>query len=400
MGRRSEAEIWSEEQFGQVELGDARRTARLVRMGTRAAENPSGKLSEVFTCAKELDAAYDFVERAQTSLEALDRGIGRATARQCIGPSRIRVAVDGSSTHLTDETGNKGFGRIGADGRGAKGLKVMTALAVDSDGMPLGLLGQTWWARPVALKRSRKQKTGERRKKRPSEKETRYWLETLERAAERLEEVGARGWFPLDREGDAWPTLLALSQSGHVFTVRSAWDRVVQTTGRDKQYFRRWVAASPSVGSYELDVPGHGGRTARRAHMVLRATQATLRLRDKRTGRIHPLTVHAVWVHEQGTTPVGEKPLDWMLLTNAPIESFEAACEVVRGYAMRWRIEDFPRVADGLDEEPSVARDSRASGQPGGARLDELLRPVLPVEVHPSLAAHQRGSCKVGETEV
>jgi len=28
-------------------------------------------------------------------------------------------------------------------------------------------------------------------------------------------------------------------------------------------------------------------------------------------------------------------------LTNAPIESFEAACEGVRGYAMRWRIEDF-----------------------------------------------------------
>jgi hypothetical protein len=356
MGKRSEAEIWAQEQFGSIALGDARRTARLVRIGRRAAENPSGKLSEVFTIAKELDAAYDFVEREQTSLKALDRGIGQATARKlkaldrgigqatarkCIGRGRIRVVVDGSSTHLTDETGNKGFGRIGADGRGAKGLKVMTGLAVGADGATLGLLGQTWWARPPAPKRSAKQKTKERRKKRPSEKELRYWRETIERAAERLEEVGVEGWFQLDREGDAWPTLLALSQSGHLFTVRSAWDRAVQTTGRDKQYLRGRMAASPSFGCYELDVPGHGGRRARKAHMVLHAAQITLRLRDKRTGRIHPLTVQVVWVHEQGTTPAREKPLNWMLLTNAPIDSFEAACEVVRGYAMRWRIEEF-----------------------------------------------------------
>jgi hypothetical protein len=48
-----------------------------------------------------------------------------------------------------------------------------------------------------------------------------------------------------------------------------------------------------------------------------------------------------VWVHEQGTTPAGEKPLDWMLLTNAPFETMEAASEVVLGYSMRWRIEEF-----------------------------------------------------------
>src|ERR1700681_3163659 len=48
--------------FGEAELGDARRATRLVRMVARAAERPSGKLSEVFAVAKELDAAYDFVE--------------------------------------------------------------------------------------------------------------------------------------------------------------------------------------------------------------------------------------------------------------------------------------------------------------------------------------------------
>src|SRR5262249_12128853 len=69
----------------------------------------------------------------------------------------------------------------------------------------------------------------------------------------------------------------------------------------------------------------------------------TLRLRDKRTSKAFPLRVRVVWVHEQGTTPHGEKPLDWMLLTNAPIDTDHEARDIVLAYSMRWRIEEFHR---------------------------------------------------------
>jgi len=46
-------------------------------------------------------------------------------------------------------------------------------------------------------------------------------------------------------------------------------------------------------------------------------------------------------VREHGTEPPGEKPLDWMLLTNAPIDSIQAIRRVVLGYSTRWRIEEF-----------------------------------------------------------
>src|SRR5262249_4440129 len=157
---------------------------------------------------------------------------------------RVRIPVDGSSTKLTDETGQKGLGRIGTDAAGARGLKVITALAVGPDGLPMGILGQSWWARPNAPARSRKQKGNDRARKKPEQKEIGYWLQTIERAATRLEEAGVLGWFQLDREADAWPTLLALSESGHWFTVRSAWDRLIEATGRDKHYLRAHLAAS------------------------------------------------------------------------------------------------------------------------------------------------------------
>src|SRR5262249_6516011 len=143
----------------------------------------------------------------------------------------------------------------------------------------------------------------------------------IERAAQRLEEAQARGWFQLDREGDAWPMLLVLAATGHWFTVRSAWDRVVAAAGHDKQYLRAHIAATPRIGSYDLDVPANGTRGARRARMVVHAASVTLQMRDERTSRKMPLSLHVVWVHEEGTAPAGEKGLDWMLLTNAPVSN-------------------------------------------------------------------------------
>jgi hypothetical protein len=291
-----------------------------------------------------LDGAYDFVESDKLSVASLEAAVGRSAARQCAQQSRVWVAVDGSSLTLTDGPNDKGFGPIGNVRAGWHGLKVNNALAVGADGVPIGVLAQSWWARPKGRLRTLKQCKRERVRKKPHQKETRYWLQTIERSAERLLAAGALGWFQLDREADAWPMLLSLSNSGHWFTVRSAWDRLLADTGRDKQYLRGRMASTEPIGSYDLEVPARWARQARRAHMVIHAAQVTLLLREKMNGKKpHPFRVQVVWTHEQGTTPAGEKPLDWMLLTNAPIHSIDAARAVVVGYSTRWRIEEFHR---------------------------------------------------------
>jgi Transposase DNA-binding/Transposase Tn5 dimerisation domain len=336
----AQTESWAREEFGTAALGDARRTARLVQVVARAAAHPSGKLSEVFQSARELDAAYDFVERDQTSVERLQAAVGLATVRSCEGPY-VFVPVDGSSVNLTDRTGKKGFGSIGSLKSGASGLKVMNALAVGADGVTLGVLAQSWWARKHAKHRTAKQKKRDSVRRKTDEKETRYWLDTIAIAAERLNSRNARAWFQLDREGDAWPTLLKLSQSGHLFTVRSAWDRVLETVGVDKEYVRAKLAASAAIGSYELVIPRNGARKARHATMTMHAVEVTLVLLNKETKKREPLRVNVVWVHELGTPPSGEMPLNWMLFTNAPIDTIESARRVVFGYSLRWRIEEF-----------------------------------------------------------
>jgi hypothetical protein len=51
---------WANLEFASAELGDQRRTSRLVKIATRLAENPGGTLPQAFPNWAELKAAYRF----------------------------------------------------------------------------------------------------------------------------------------------------------------------------------------------------------------------------------------------------------------------------------------------------------------------------------------------------
>jgi hypothetical protein len=52
------------------------------------------------------------------------------------------------------------------------------------------------------------------------------------------------------------------------------------------------------------------------------------------------LQVNVVHVLEVGA-PVGERPIEWLLLTNEPIASREQVAAVIEGYRTRWTIEEY-----------------------------------------------------------
>jgi hypothetical protein len=336
-----EARAWAREEFGSIDLGHGSRTTRLVRMATQVAARPGGKVSAVFTGTADVEGAYRWLENPAVEVGALVDGLGRACAVRASDHAFVYVPVDGSSVTLVDQQRAKDFGPIGPTCKGARGVKVLGAIAVSPEGVPLGVAALEWWCRVPRPGKGKKKSNASRATK---DKETQRWLDAVTHTTARFaaSAPATQCWFQLDREADSWPVLHHLEDSGQWFTVRASQNRrLASSTPGHPKLLRAKLARAPVLGTIEVAVTPGPHRQGRVARLSVRAISVRLELRNPWTKTCHPLTVNAVWARESRTTPRGEKPLDWLLLTNHPVDSFDDACLVVHGYCQRWHIEEF-----------------------------------------------------------
>jgi hypothetical protein len=325
---------WASNEFGAAELGDKRRTDRLVKVAAGLVQQPAGTVTSVFRNSADREGAYRMLANLEVKLEEIRKASTMATVRRCAGRSFVFVPVDGSTLTFTDEKQVRELGKVGTHGTKARGLEAMTAIAVEPDGTPAGLLGQTWWRRTRHV-------TVPSRKRKLSGKETRHWLTTIAEAAGRLEAGGGpTPWFQLDRGGD-FREMLAFAQAAPFWiTFRAAQDRRILAP----QEGRLWevLAACTPIGTMDLAVAGRDKpmRTARTAHLELRAAQLQVRLKDRWTKKTTVSKLWAVLAREVGTAPEGEEPIEWLLWTNRSVHTPTDAELVVFGYTQRWRIEE------------------------------------------------------------
>jgi hypothetical protein len=332
---------WAEEEFGRAALGNQSRTKRAVAMAARMARTPGPTISTVFTDAAEREGAYRFVENDAVDVEAIAASVHDATARRCTG-ARVMVPVDQSSLLITDLADAKGLGAVGTSRGHGKGIQILTAMAVDEDGTSLGMVGQTYWRRPRAKKRS----VVERRRLPVGEKETRYVLDVLDSTRERLERLAPSTvpWYQLDRGYDGWAIHEWIVEHRALATVRATWDRRLwDGDERAEDCLWKRLSSCEPLGDYLLNVPARPGRKARCARVELRACRVTLALRDHAGKRDMRVTVNVVMAREAEAPRGGSERIEWVLYTTHPVEGVEDAYAVVAAYGLRWRVEDFHR---------------------------------------------------------
>src|SRR5690606_1553849 len=84
-----------------------------------------------------------------------------------------------------------------------------------------------------------------------------------------------------------------------------------------------------------------GSSKKRRVRLAVRSCPVTTMLRID--GQREPVDLWIVQVREVGRVPKGRERICWNSLTTYAAEDFDDAREVITGYTMRWRIEDFYR---------------------------------------------------------
>lgn len=285
----------------------------------------------------ERQAAYDFLE-TDIAPRALTTGFAEASLRLVGDAPFFYAVVDGTSLSLTDASKTKDFGRVGNRVCKARGLQVLDALAVAADGTPLGLLDLQFWGRGPKI-------TGSRYAlRRKGGTEIAHWVEVMTRTGElaRQQVPSCVPWFLIDREGDCAEILRAAVEQGR-FTIRARHhDRPVVLVDGRRRPLLRYMQKRRVAGSYCVDVPAGPNRSARRARLDVRFADLVLDLPVQGTERRTTMNVRVVWARERRAPRDGER-LDWMLLTNAEVSTFEQAKAIVDGYCHRWRAEDFHR---------------------------------------------------------
>lgn len=342
--RQSEAS-WARETFGSAQLGDRRRVERLVAVAARVACRPKGTVTAALNTSAEQEGAFRLLENEDVSATSVQRAAFDATARGCGKARLIYVPVDQTSLSLVDRTGRRELGRVGSDAYGARGLQAMTALAVDDRGDVLGVLEQRWWARD-GEKRARDAKQGQCIRGRHLERETRFWLETIQASEDRLaENKGNKAWYQMDRGADCWPVFEMAIENDLLVTIRATHNRrvVVPNTPRgQRQYLKQELERQRIQSRYDVVVPRKGKRP-RTATIALRSCKVTISALVGKHRR-QTFEMNAVMAREMQRRP---DRISWILLTTHPVETRSQVEAVVAGYTLRWRIEDFHRAWKG-----------------------------------------------------
>jgi hypothetical protein len=331
---------WAKETFGAAILGDLRRTQRLVAMAARAADTPRGTVTGVFPSSAEREGAFRFLENPDISHTAVTEAAMEASAVRCRAEGLVYVAIDGTSLTLVDRAEKRELGRVGSQSW-TRGLQVMNALAVDVNGAAVGLLDQKYWGRdqpPI----DRNKQVMRCRTYNFYKRETRFWLDALTTSEKRLNDAapGTAAWYQLDRGADCWPLFRLVIEQKLLVTVRAVHNRqIIRNDGR-VAHLHTTLRRQPILGEYEIDIPERPGQPARRARMCLRACSVRINARVN-SQRRQIFEMNAVLAEEIGRR--GGRGLRWLLLTTHAVDSFQDALAVVRGYTMRWRVEELHR---------------------------------------------------------
>ena len=345
---------WAEDTFGDVHLGDQRRTKRAVAIASAIAQEPAASLPAQMPDEAALEATYRFLQTPDVTYEQLIEPHVEQTRAQARAQQQVLLIQDTTEVDYQQHPTTTGLGPIGNGSHHGYLLQSVLAVVPDSREV-VGLMHQEPFLRQPAPKGETKRQREQR------ERESQVWERSVQAIGPPPEGVQ---WIHVgDRYSDMFSFLSLCRQQQGDFVVRAAQDRCVdllveqadapvpprshhrQQTGQPAaakpqhlfEVLRGWSA----VGEQDVPLEATKQTKARVAHLVL--SFGCLRLlppEHQQASQVRPLVVWVVRVWEP-EPPEGVEALEWILLTSVPTATLEQAWQRVDWYRARWVVEDY-----------------------------------------------------------
>ena len=340
---------FGERNFGHAELGDKRRTRRLVKVADQMVHRPGGSLPEKINSPNDLKAMYRLLDGPSVTHEAILDSHQRHLFDSVIPQQTGFTLLISDATEFEYTRRGSVSDDLGQIGNGfRRGFIAQNVLAVDPETRKtLGLANQVLHRRPKV----KKGETKTERQKRDT-RESLLWLKATRGLPSDRKLVDV-----CDRGADTTEFIDHESKSGRTFLIRSSQNRNCygghgQTKVDDKTKLHDYARQQRSLGSWELQVTRKSEfkskkrkgkkrrviRKKRTATMQVSAAAVSLKTSKAKSGRTIDIWVVRVW---EANPPHGQERLEWFLNTNHEAKTFKDAWQVVEWYEARWVIEEY-----------------------------------------------------------
>jgi hypothetical protein len=341
---RTEEESWAEEEFAQVSMNDERLNHRCQRLADALGQQPTAPINQACEDWADSKAAYRFMDNPDVSPDGILAPHNQRTVERMEGHKVVLAVQDTTFFNFTHHPETQGLGEIGAKGQNQRGFGLHSTLAVTPDGQPLGLLTQAFLERPIG----KPAHTPQEMQKLPIEaKESYRWLEAFETTIQ-LAPEGVQVVTVCDREADIYEMFALAEERQAPLLVRADDNRCLQAD--EAKHLWPKVERQPLQGEIGVQITGNAKRKERQATVSIRFCTVKLRPPWRPEQKKLPVvTLQAILVREEhppeNLAQLGDhEPIEWMLLTNTPVNSFDDAVQVVAWYCCRWQIEVFHKI--------------------------------------------------------
>ena len=330
-----DSKTWSGQQFADCDLGDKRRTNRLIKMAKQVADNPSASFSEQMETWGDLKAAYRLFDENDVTFEAIARPHWEQTKQRA--PGRYLVIDDTTELDFGIHRDIDGLAPTG-NGSG-RGFLLHNALLVRAEQQEIiGVAGQTIHYRKPKPK---KENASQRLKR---ERESKVWGEVIDDVGQPPE--GVEFVHVCDRGADNFEVFCHLLEQQSDWVVRaSLLHRVILTPEDERLSLSAYLKMLPLAGTYELEVRSRKDQPARTAKLEVRFGSLRMPVPAQKSAYVkalkpQPIAMSVVEVREVDA-PEGVEPIKWVLYTSLRVKTFNDAWTIIEYYEARWLVEEY-----------------------------------------------------------
>lgn len=341
------SEEWAQLVFGQSDLGDSRRTDRLVKLTSDMASHVGSSIVKASENPASIEGAYRFISNPCINPEQIALSGYKFT--DSIVKQRPLVLAIQDTTGLSyrhsicSELGSVSSAMKTSKNPVGRSIFVHSTMMMDANTeQVIGLANQHYWFRE-----EKSDKKSEKIHKRPiKDKESFKWQRNIEELSARMDSLD-NVLDICDREADIYEYLSYQVSQGHRFIVRAKENRLLNQPANKL----RELTDAIEPHHYTIQIKQKGGRKERKARIAISYQSITIK-KPKRGGGEPELNVNVIVCQEIGANDIKEK-LCWILYTTEDITTIEQARQLVRFYELRWRIEEFHKAwkTDGTQVE-------------------------------------------------